>query len=77
MKKLDLDFDNNGKPRSKEDLQRLLDSARRNDANLAREEQDSLIDEIQCKINGCRFTKQEVLKQIEEGQADISDLIGT
>lgn len=37
-------------------------------------EKAKLIDEIEFKITGRRFTDVEILKDIEESQADISDI---
>ncbi len=71
---IDLDFNKDGTPRTKEDLLRLLDCAKRNDAKLPKDEQGRLIDEINYKLNGKRFEHKEILKDIEASSADISDI---
>ena len=42
--------------------------------NLKVEDKDRLLDELNYKITGRKFTDKEILKDIEEGQADISDI---
>ena len=42
--------------------------------NLKVKDKDRLIDELNYKITGRKFTDKEILKDIEEGQADISDI---
>lgn len=54
---------------------RLLDSAKVADYE-SMELKDYFITEIQFKIDGTRHSKSEVLKSIEEGAADISDIGG-
>lgn len=72
---LDLNFNPDGTPRSNQDLLRLLDSVKRNDANLSRDKQDKLIDEINYKLTGRRYTDKEVMQDILDGQADLDDII--
>ena len=50
----------------------LLDNVKVSD--LTANEKAKLINEIDFKINGRRFTDVEILKDIEESQADISDI---
>ena len=42
--------------------------------NLKVKDKDRLLDELNYKITGRKFTDKEILKDIEEGQADISDI---
>ena len=42
--------------------------------NLKVNDKDRLLDELNYKITGRKFTDKEILKDIEEGQADISDI---
>ena len=56
------------------ELIKLLDSVKVSDLEF--DKKTALIKEIEFKLNGTRDKKIEALKQIEEGQADISDLIG-
>lgn len=69
--KIDLDNYN-----TKESLKRLLDSVKVNMGNtLTRDEQSSLIDEINIKLNGgVRYTRDEVYQTIKDGAADIDDI---
>lgn len=60
------------KKRTLEELRTLLDSVKVSD--LTANEKAKLIDEIEFKITGRRFTDVEILKDIEESQADISDI---
>lgn len=50
----------------------LLDNVKVSD--LTANEKAKLIDEIEFKITGRRFTDVEILKDIEESAADISDI---
>jgi len=50
----------------------LLDIVKVSD--LPVDEKAKLVDEIEFKITGRRFTDAEILKDIEESQADISDI---
>lgn len=54
------------------ELIKLLDNVKVSD--LTANEKAKLIDEIEFKITGRRFTDVEILKDIEESQADISDI---
>lgn len=56
------------------ELIKLLDSVKVSDLEF--DEKTALIKEIEFRLNGTRDKKIEALKQIEESQADISDLIG-
>ena len=56
------------------ELINLLDNVKV--SNLEFNEKTALIKEIEFKLNGTRDKNTEALKQIEEGMADISDLIG-
>ena len=60
------------KKRTVQELRTLLDNVKVSD--LTANEKAKLIDEIEFKINGRRFTDVEILKDIEESQADISDI---
>ena len=42
--------------------------------NLKVKDKDRLLDELNYKITGRKFTDKDILKDIEEGQADISDI---
>ena len=63
-----IDLDKKTKP----ELKRLLDQVKVSD--LAVSEKAKLIDEIELRLNGSRFTKQEVLDEIAAGMPDISDI---
>ena len=56
------------------ELIKLLDSVKVSDLEF--DKKTALIKEIEFRLNGTRDKKIEALKQIEESQADISDLIG-
>ena len=60
------------KKRSQKEWQILLNNVKVSD--LTANEKAKLIDEIEFKITGRRFTDVEILKDIEESQADISDI---
>ena len=60
------------KKRTKKELKALLDSVKVSD--LPVDEKTKLIDEIEFKISGRRFTDDEVMKDIIDGQSDISDI---
>ena len=60
------------KKRTKKELKALLDSVKVSD--LPVDEKSKLIDEIEFKITGRRFTDDEVMKDIIDGQSDISDI---
>ena len=64
------------KTRTKEEWQALLDCVKRNDSGtLTGIEQSYYVNEITYKITGKRHSKDEVLKAIEDGAADIKDLV--
>lgn len=56
------------------ELIKLLDSVKVSDLEF--NEKTALIREIEFKLNGTRDKNVEALKQIDEGQADVSDIIG-
>ena len=56
------------------ELIKLLDSVKVSDLEF--NEQTALIKEIEFKLNGTRDKNTEALKQIEESQADVSDIVG-
>ena len=60
------------KKRTKKELKALLDNVKVSD--LPVNEKTKLIDEIEFKISGRRFTDDEVMKDIIDGQSDISDI---
>ena len=60
------------KKRTVQELRTLLDNVKVSD--LTAKEKAKLIDEIEFKITGRRYTDIEILKDIEESQADISDI---
>lgn len=60
------------KKRTVQELRTLLDNVKVSD--LTASEKAKLIDEIEFKITGRRFTDLEILKDIEESAADISDI---
>lgn len=62
------------KKRSTKEWQNLLNNVKVSDLDF--KEKSKLINEIECKILGKRNVHNEALKQIEESQADISDIIG-
>ena len=53
-------------------LKSLLDSVKVSDLPVA--EKGMLIEEIEYRLSGRRYTDSQVLKDIEDGQSDISDL---
>ena len=55
------------------ELIKLLDNVKVSDLNF--DEKSALIKEIEFKLNGTRDKNFEALKQIEEGMADVSDII--
>lgn len=56
------------------ELIKLLDNVKVSDLNF--DEKSALIKEIEFKLNGTRDKNVEALKQIEEGMADMSDIVG-
>ena len=54
------------------ELIKLLDNVKVSD--LPVDEKGKLIEEIEYRLNGRRYTDKQVLKDIEESQADISDI---
>ena len=71
--KIDLDFYK--KQENKDRLPNLLNSVKLNDNNfLTKQEQDYYVKEIQFMIDGKRFHNAEILKDIQAGMADISDI---
>ena len=56
------------------ELIKLLDNVKVSDLNF--DEKSALIKEIEFKLNGTRDKNVEALKQIEEGMADVSDIVG-
>lgn len=56
------------------ELIKLLDNVKVSDLEF--DEKTALIKEIEFRLNGTRDKNLEALKHIEEGMADISDLIG-
>lgn len=56
------------------ELINLLDNVKVSDLEF--NEKTALIKEIEFRLNGTRDKKIEALKQIEEGMADVSDIVG-
>lgn len=56
----------------KQKLKEFMDTIKVSDLDV--KDKGRLIDEIEIKITGRRFTDKEILKDIEECQADISDI---
>lgn len=56
------------------ELIKLLDSVKVSDLEF--DKKTALIKEIEFKLNGTRDKNPEALKQIEEGMADVSDIVG-
>ena len=56
------------------ELIKLLDNVKVSDLEF--NEKTALIKEIEFKLNGTRDKNLEALKQIEEGMADVSDIVG-
>ena len=54
------------------ELKKLLDSVKVSDLPVV--EKGKLIEEIEYRLSGRRYTDSHVLKDIEEGMSDISDL---
>ena len=53
-------------------LQRLLDSVKASDLPVV--EKGKLIEEIEYRLTGRRYTDSQILKDIEAGMAEIDDL---
>ena len=60
--------------KTSKELIKLLDNVKVSDLDF--NEKTALSKEIECKLNGTRDKNIEVLKQIEESQADVSDIVG-
>lgn len=60
------------KTEDKQKLKEFLDSIKVMDLKV--EDKARLIDDLEVKITGRKFTDKDILKDIEEGQADISDI---
>ena len=60
------------KTEDKQKLKEFLDSIKVMDLKV--EDKARLIDDLEVKITGRKFTDKEILKDIEECQADISDI---
>lgn len=56
----------------KHKLKEFMDTIKVSDLDV--KDKGRLIDEIEIKITGRRFTDKEILKDIEESAADISDI---
>ena len=56
------------------ELIKLLDSVKVSDLEF--DKKTALIKEIEYRLNGTRDKNLEALKQIEEGMADVSDIVG-
>ena len=54
------------------ELKKLLDNVKVSDLPVV--EKGKLIDDIEYKLTGRRYTDDQVLKDIEDSQADIDDL---
>lgn len=54
------------------ELRKLMDDVKV--SNLSYEEKTAYINAIKQKLNGANYKNKMLLKEIEEGQADISDL---
>jgi hypothetical protein len=54
------------------ELKKLLDSVKVSDLPVA--EKGKLIEEIEYRLSGRRYTDSQVLKDIEEGMAEINDI---
>ena len=54
------------------ELKKLLDSVKVSDLSVA--EKGKLIEEIEYRLTGRRYTDSQVLKDIEESQPDYSDI---
>lgn len=62
------------KKRSTKEWQNLLNNVKVSDLEF--KEKSRLVNEIECRMNGTRNVNSEALRQIEESQADVSDIIG-
>jgi len=61
--------------RSKEKWKILLDAVKRNDSGiLTKDEQSFYVGEIEFKITGQRFNREDIIKDIADGAADIDDI---
>lgn len=60
------------KTEDKQKLKEFLDSIKVMDLKV--EDKARLIDDLEVKITGRKFTDKDILKDIEEGQADMSDI---
>ena len=58
--------------RTPEQLLKLLDSVKVSDLPI--KEKARLIEDIEIKISGRKYTNEQILKDIEESQADYSDI---
>ena len=58
--------------RTPEQLLKLLDSVKVSDLPI--NEKPRLIEDIEIKISGRKYTNEQVLRDIEESQADYSDI---
>lgn len=58
--------------RTPEQLLKLLDSVKVSDLSI--NEKARLIEDIEIKISGRKYTNEQVLRDIEESQADYSDI---
>ena len=60
--------------KTSKELIKLLDNVKVSDLDF--NEETALIKEIEFKLNGTRDKNIEALKQIEECQVDVSDIVG-
>lgn len=60
--------------KTSKELIKLLDNVKVSDLDF--NEKTALIKEIEFKLNGTRDKNIEALKQIEEGMANVSDIVG-
>ncbi len=58
--------------RTPEQLLKLLDSVKVSDLSI--NEKARLIEDIEIKISGRKYTNEQVLRDIEDSQADYSDI---
>lgn len=56
----------------KQKLKEFMDTIKVSDLDV--KDKGRLIDEIEIKITGRKFTDKEILKDIEDGQAELDDL---
>lgn len=61
------------KKRSTKEWQNLLNSVKVSDLEFSAK--SKLIEDIEFRLNGRRYTDKEVLKEIKAGMADIDDLM--